>query len=189
MDTLESKGAVDDWVVVGKITTAFGIQGWVKIYSFTDNPEDIFSYTPWSVKTARGVKMIKVSKWKIQSKGLVAKLEGCNDRDSALAYGQNEIRIKKSQFQPLQDNEFYWKDLQGCRVINQQQENLGIVQSLMETGANDVLVVKIDHEAVPLQSDKGKDEKQRLIPYVPDEVIQTVDIANKQIVVEWPSDF
>ncbi len=180
---------MDDWAVVGKITTAFGIQGWVKIYSFTENPQDIFAYKPWNVKTARGWKQVKVSQWKVQSKGLVAKLEGCEDRDAALAYGQNEIRISKAQFQPLEEDEFYWQDLEGCRVLNLQQENLGIVTSLMETGANDVLVLKIDDGSVPLLSDKGKAVKERLIPYVPDEIIQNIDIANKQIIVEWPSDF
>ncbi len=175
--------------VVGKITTAFGIQGWVKIYSFTDNPEDIFSYTPWNIKTAQGWKQISVKKWKVHSKSLVALLEGYDDRDAALALGQTVIQVSKAQFKPLAGDDFYWKDLQGCRVVNQQQENLGIVESLMETGANDVLVLKIDEGSVPLHSDKGKPLKERLVPYVVDEIIQNVDIANKQIVVEWPSDF
>jgi len=189
MESLDNENTVDDWVVVGKITTAFGIKGWVKIYSFTENSEDIFAYKPWSVKTSKGWKQIKVKNWKAHSNSLVAKLEGCDDRDAALAYGQNDIRISKAQFKPLQENEYYWKDLEGCRVLNQQQENLGIVQSLMETGANDVLVLDIDDQAVRLESDKGKAEKQRLIPYVTDEVILKVDINAKQIIVEWPSDF
>ncbi len=189
MASLENESAVDDWTVVGKITTAFGIQGWVKIYSFTENPEDIFAYKPWEVKTSKGWKQITVKNWKVNSNSLVAKLEGCDDRDAALAYGQNEIRISKSQFKPLQQDEYYWQDLEGCRVINLQQQNLGVVHSLMETGANDVLVVTIDKQAVALESENGKAAKQRLIPYVDDEVIKSVDINNKKIVVEWPSDF
>lgn len=178
-----------EYLVVGKITTAFGIKGWVKIYSFTEEAEDIFGYKPWYLKLKSGYQEVTVQQWKRQAKGLVAKLPDCEDRDSALDLRQVQIAVKSDQFEALQDGDYYWRDLVGCRVVNKSQENLGIVTELMETGANDVLVVKIDDGAVSLKSAKGELAKERLIPYVPDVVVTDVDIKQKLISVDWPSDF
>ncbi len=178
-----------EFVVIGKITTAFGVKGWVRIYSFTESPVDIFSYKPWFIKSNHDWQQINVVKWKNQSKGLVAQLDICDDRDSALSLRQVDIFVPAEKIQGLKEGEYYWRDLIGCRVINQQNEDLGIVTKLMETGANEVLVLDIDDLAVGLSLSKGEAVKERLIPYVPDEVILTVDIKKKLITVEWPGDF
>ncbi len=176
-------------VVMGKITTAFGIQGWVRIYSYTDKPSDIFDYKPWLINSKRGWQQIKVLKWKNQSKGLVALLENCDDRDKALALRQVEIAVPAEAIQTQHEGEHLWRDLIGCRVINQQKQDLGLVTKMMETGANDVLVLDIDERALVLKTSKGEALKERLVPYVPKEVILKVDVDNKLITVEWPGDF
>lgn len=178
-----------EYVVMGKITTAFGIQGWVRIHSFTDSPADIFEYKPWYIKSNQGWQQSKVLKWKNQSKGLVALLENCDDRDKALALRQAEIAVPADAIQTQHEGEHLWRDLIGCRVVNQQKEDLGLVTKMMETGANDVLVLDIDEQALALKSPKGEALKERLVPYVPDEVILEVDVDNKLITVEWPGDF
>ena len=178
-----------NYLVIGKITTAFGIKGWVKIVSFTENPIDIFSYSPWFLKQKGNFEEVDVQLWKQQSKGLVVKFPNCNDRDKAFSLRQIEIAVKVEQIKTLEDGDFYWRDLVGCRVINADNENLGVVKKLMETGANDVLVVNIDNDAVSLKSSKGELLKERLIPYVPEVVVTNVDINLKLINVDWPSDF
>ncbi|PIP79659.1 MAG: ribosome maturation factor RimM [Gammaproteobacteria bacterium CG22_combo_CG10-13_8_21_14_all_40_8] len=175
--------------VIGKIGTAFGVKGWVKITSFTDSPEDIFKYSPWTLSTNQGAKAVDVVNWRIMSKGLVAQLAGCHDRDQALALRHVEISVALEQFEDLDDGDYYWKDLLDCRVMNLQKQDLGVVSKFMETGANDVLVLDLDEHSVPLKNSKGKKLTERLIPYVYEHVILEVDLDQKQIVVDWPSDF
>lgn len=181
--------AADEMQIIGKITTAFGVHGWVKIYSFTENPEDIFSYHPWYLKTIRGWETCQVQDWRSQSKGLVARLDNCKDRDKALELRQVEIAVKLEQFKELEVGDYYWKDLLGCRVSNLQQEDFGVLTKFMETGANDVMLVSIDDQAVGLKNSKGKPLKERLVPYILDQVVIKVELDKKQIIVDWPSDF
>ncbi len=175
--------------IVGKITTAFGVKGWVRVYSFTDNAEDIFKYSPWKINSRDGWKTVKVISWRSMSKGLVAQIEGCDDRDAAFALRQTDIGVELEQFKKLEDGDYYWKDLMGCRLENLQQQDLGVVTKFMETGANDVLVVDIDEQAIELKNSKGKQLKERLVPYLYDHVIIRVELESKKIIVDWPSDF
>ena len=163
-----------DWVVLGKVVGVHGVKGWIKIESFTRPREGIFEYGSWNLGTKEGWKTVKVSSGRPQGPGLVAHLQGVSDRDQARSLIGAQIAITRDQLPPTDEDEVYWVDLEGCEVINRDGETLGVVSHLLETGANDVLVV----------CDGG----ERLIPYVGD-FIDEVDLEAKVIRVDWDKDF
>jgi len=177
-------------VILGRITGVYGVKGWIKVFSYTDPKEAIVDYSPWYIraenrnpdhKNQAPWRQVKLKAGKRHAKTVVAKLEHCNDRDEAMAYVGTEIAIELHQLEELRaKNEFYWRDLIGLRVINQQGIELGVVKRLMETGANDVLVVvsEVDGTAV-----------ERLIPWTMDIAIIAVDIEQGVITVDWDADF
>lgn len=164
-------------LVVGKLNGAYGIKGWVKVYSYTSPKENILNYKPWYLKLDGQWQEIAVLNGREQGKTIVAQLEGCDDRNLAETYHGIEVAIAQSQLPKLGKGEFYWRDLIGLSVVNQAGEQLGQIKKLMETGANDVLVVK--------QPQGG----ELLIPYVPDYSVINVDLAAGEMLVDWESDY
>jgi 16S rRNA processing protein RimM len=163
-------------IILGRISGLYGVNGWLKIYSYSRPRENIFSYTPWSIKQAKGsCSTLKVSEWKPHSKGLVAHLDGVDDRDSAQSYVGLEISVSRDQLPELADDEYYWCDLVGLEVINLAEEILGTVVEVQETGANDVLIVK--------------GEAKYLIPLLKDSVIKQVDKERGQMRVDWDGEY
>ncbi len=169
-----------EWVVLGKIASPFGIKGWSKIQSHSEPKEQIFSYKPWFVEKNGQWIEVKVVSSKIQGKGLIAQLDICPDRNAAENVVGLPIAVKREQLAQLEEGEFYWRDLIGLTVVNLEDIELGKVTQLMETGSNDVLVVKGKHE--------GK-RVERLIPYLPGEFVKQVSLAEQTIVVDWDADF
>ena len=125
---------------------------------------------------------MQISSWKRHSNGLIVKLEGVSDRDQAQVFVNAEIAVTQSSLPALDDGEFYWKDLMGLTVVNEAGYDLGVVDDIMETGSNDVLVVKANRTDA-----FGK--KERLIPFLTDSVIKTVDKTQGRIIVDWDPDF
>lgn len=162
---------------VGKINGAYGIKGWVKVYSYTDPKENILNYKPWYMKQNGQWLEVQVTKGREQGKTVVAHIEGCDDRNLAESYFGNEIAIDKSQLPTLDDGDYYWRDLVGLTVINLDDATLGRVKKMMETGANDVLVVKT------------ADNEELLIPYVPSYSVINVDLEAGVITVDWQADY
>lgn len=162
-------------LTVGKILGAFGIQGWVKLQSYTDNPLDIMKYQPWQLVKHNQTLTIHCQKVQENTKGIIALLAGVSDRDAAQVLSGYEIQIQREQLPALAEDEFYWSDLEGLTVITLQGQVLGKVSHLLETGANDVMVVS--------------GERERWIPWLMDSVIKQVSLANQQIQVDWDPDF
>ncbi len=177
-------------VILGRITGVYGVKGWIKVFSYTEPMEAIVDYSPWLIRAqdrqSSPWKSVKLKAGKRHAKTVVAKLENCNDRDEAMAYVGTEIAIEQQQLEELKEkDEFYWQDLIGLRVINQQGITLGLVKSLLETGANDVLVVVSEEEG-----EASKVEiRERLIPWTMDIAIIEVDIEQGVITVDWDADF
>jgi 16S rRNA processing protein RimM len=178
-------------IVLGRITGVYGVKGWLKIFSYTDPMESIVDYSPWYIRpenrsgsrNGAAWKRVKLKAGKRHAKTVVVKLEHCKNREEAQAYIGSEIAIEPDQLEQLRDeNEFYWSDLIGLRVINQQKLELGVVKSLMETGANDVLVVVSEDEA-------EIEKKERLIPWTMQQAIIAVDLQQGVIEVDWDPDF
>lgn len=170
-----------DVTIIGKVTTAFGIKGWVKVYSFTDPMKGILDYKNWLLKVKGQWQPYKVKEGKPQGKGIVAKFEGINDRDLALALSQVEIAVRTSDLPQLAQDEFYWSQLIGLNVVNKNDELLGKIDQLFNSGApHDVLSVK--------GCEGSLDQQERLIPYV-DAVVEKVDLDAGEIRVDWEADF
>jgi len=192
MSNLQQNEETSEIVIVGRITGVYGIKGWVKVFSYTDPMEAIVDYNPWYIraenrKNAPWTK-IKLKAGKRHAKTVIAKIESCNDCDTAMTYIGNEISIKLEQLEELKGNdEYYWRDLIGMQVINQQEIELGKVKDLMETGANDVLVVVDEIETI--EEDGSKKSKERLIPWTMHNAIVAVDMEQGVIEVDWDADF
>lgn len=167
---------------MGKVGSVYGIKGWLKIHSFTENAEDIFDYSPWSLKLGGKTQSVTVTDWRKHNNGLIAKFDGIDDRDIAQGVVSHEITVDESVLPELPEGDFYWRDLIGMAVVTEQGYNLGEVTDIMETGANDVLVVKANRN-------DGFGKKERLIPYLFEQVVKTVDATNKQITVDWDPGF
>lgn len=168
----------DEKIIVGKINGVYGVKGWVKVFSETDPREGITQYNPWYLKQQGVWREVKLESGRRQSKTIVAKLEGYDDRDESMLLNGALIGINPEQLGDLSHNEYYWRDLIGCRVVNQQGIELGIVSKLIETGANDVLVVKSDQEG-----------REYLIPWTLDNAVIEVDLEQGLISVDWDEDF
>jgi 16S rRNA processing protein RimM len=169
---VKSDRSADRLIVVGKIVGLYGVQGWVKLESYTLPRTQIFSYRPWIV----GEKEIDEAQGHEQGKGLVGCLSGYSDRDAAATLIGAEIRIPRSALPKPADGEFYWSDLEGLDVVNKEGLALGAVTHLFATGANDVMVVK-----------DGSHE--RMIPFVFGQFVEAVDLEQSRITVDWDPDF
>lgn len=171
-----TEGDEQRFVTLGRVTAAHGIQGWVKVVSDTSPRENIVRYSPWYLGPAGGRRAWEVRAGRLQGKGVVAKLGGCNDRDTAEGLVGYEIAVPRAQLPPTTvEGEFYWADLVGLRVETLDGVVLGQVERLFETGANDVIVVAGDRE--------------RLVPYLWQRVVREVDLKAGVMRVDWDPDF
>lgn len=171
-------------IIIGQISGVFGVHGWVKIFSHTEPRENILQYQPWLIKDKSGWNSVSVIKGRKQGKTIVAQVKGINDREQAHAMIGCDIAIDESQLKKLDDNDFYWRELQGLTVINLDGIEYGKVSSMMATGANDVMVVKLTAVLA-----KEKEIKETLIPYLMDSVVKKVDTLEGTIKVDWDDDF
>lgn len=135
--------------------------------------EAILGYQPWLLgKEQRPVKIVDGRK---QGKGLVALLPGFEDRELAATLVGQQIFVGRDQLPATAEDEYYWSDLEGLEVRTTNGELLGQVEKLMETGANDVLVIR------------GK--REHLVPFVQGQYVKHVDLENGLIEVDWDPEF
>jgi len=164
-----------DLINVGKISGVFGLKGWVKVFSYTEPRENILSYKHWLRKKGSQDKSVKVIGGQLQGKGVVAQIEGVTDRDQALLLMGWDVYITHDQLPTLAKGEYYWTDLVGLDVENLEGFQLGKVDSLFETGANDILLVK--------------GERERALPFIKGQTVISIDVVAGKIVVDWDPDF
>jgi len=166
-------------LIVGKIGAPYGVKGWVKINSYTEEQQGIFDYQPWRLSDG---KEYRVDQWRVHNKGLVAKLVGIENRNEAEDIKNADISIQADLLPALEDDQFYWRELLGMKVVTEQGYDLGTVKELFETGANDVLLVKA-------RINDAFGQKERMLPYLPEQVIKHVDKEAKTITVDWDPGF
>lgn len=159
-------------VVVGRFGAPYGVKGWLNVTSYTDPLENLVEYRPWFVDRQGRWSEVTVAQTKQHRGGFVAQIVGVGDRDAAQALVGHEIAVPESVLPDAGEDEFYWKDLIGLDVVDQAGRVLGQVDELMETGANDVIVVR---------SAGGSDV---LIPFVR-HVVTNVDLPGRRIIVDW----
>jgi len=160
-------------LVIGSVTGAYGVRGWIKVFSETDPRENILTYSPWYLGASRQPR--EPVEARCQGKVLVARLAGIDDRDGALALIGQEIAVRRDQLPPPGPDEIYWADLEGLAVEAENGRLLGRVAYLLATAANDVLVVQ--------------GERERLIPFLWEAVVKAVDTDRGRILVDWDPDF
>lgn len=172
-------------VVIGKIGAPFGVKGWVKVHSFTEPASNITDYPLWYLKSGKNTtntmgsnqtnKNIKVTQIKQHGKIFVAKLDGIDNKDQAHLLTNLKIYVLRSNFKDLPEGEYYWQDLIGMQVFDNNGQALGSVVELYHTGATDVIVVK-------------GDKTEHHIPFVLDKHILEVNISANKMIVDWEFD-
>lgn len=167
-------------IVLGRIVAPFGVHGWLRVHPFGDDPEAWRKMPQWWLSAdvdapAESWKVHGLEAVKLHGDGVVAKLAGIDDRDASEALGNCFIGAPREALPPPAPDEYYWADLIGLAVVNMRDEPLGRVKSLIETGANEVLVV-VDGE------------HKRLLPFV-GHVVKAVDVVGRTIRVDWDSDW
>ena len=160
-------------VVMGRIVGLFGVRGWVKVFSYTDPREAVLGYDGWLLGAEGDWQPAELATGQRHGKAVIAQIVGVNDREQAAELVGKEIAVEREMLPETEDGQYYWMDLIGLKVIHRDGTELGKIRSMLETGANDVMVVA--------------GEQERLIPFIQDKVVISVDMAEKVINVdrEW----
>lgn len=167
---------MDEYLIVGRVSGVFGTRGWLRIQSFTRPLENLLGYDPWYLRTGPDWTAHHLREARRHHGGLIAALEGLQDRDQAAAFVRADIAIERGQLKPVDDDEYYWADLIGMSVNTVDGEPLGNVSGLYDAPAHDILRVK---------DDTGR---ERLIPFVRDVHVIDIDRAGRLIRVDWHPD-
>ncbi len=163
---------------MGRVTVPFGVKGWIKIYALTAQTGNLRRYPVWWLGHDGDWREMRVAAAKVHGNTLVAQLAGVEDREAAIALKGWEVAVPRSQLPGAADGEFYWADLIGLRVVNMEQHEFGRVARVLQTGANDVLVV----------AGGNGNERETLIPFIAS-AIRQVDLAAGVISVDWGKDY
>lgn len=172
----EKPNTSTDLVIIGRVGAVHGVKGAVKVHSFTEPKEQILDYHPWLIHHNHQWQALKVLSTHWHGQFLLVQFENFSDRDEVRLLTNADIAVSRSQLAPLAENEYYWRDLIGLTVYTPDGTLLGVVDSLLETGANDVLVVK-------------NDKKEHLIPYLLGQFIQEINLEEKRIIADWDPEF
>ncbi|MEH6386993.1 MULTISPECIES: ribosome maturation factor RimM [Pseudomonas] len=168
-------------VVLGKIVGAHGIRGAVKVYSHTDPLDNILDYPRWTLRKGADKRTVTFTDARLQGRVLVVQLKGLDNRNQALDLTDFEICVVQSALPDLDEGEFYWHQLEGLQVVNLEGQLLGRVDHLLETGSNDVFVVK------PCEG--SLDQRERLLPYLPDQYVKDINLSTGIVQVDWDPEF
>ena len=165
---------------VAQLKKPYGIKGWLWVFSDTDDRSAIFDMQPWWMKTATGMMPLTVKAWREQGTGIVAQFEQVPDRNVAETMNGVTIWVEQNVLPETSADEYYWSDLVGMRVINEQNEYLGDISEMFETGAHDIMRVAATSDSL--------DKEERLIPWHKQTVIQ-VDTTERTVHVSWLNDY
>ena len=160
--------------MMGRVVAAIGIKGWVKLKSFTADPEGLDEYAEWVVRTREGWRYMTLEEFAVRPNGTAAKLAGCEDRDAAERLKGADIALPRSALGETEEGSLFQVDLVGLEVVDESGRALGTVESFFETGETSVMVVS--------------GSRERLIPFVPG-YVKAVDRKARRITVEWKADY
>lgn len=160
-------------IVIGKITGAFGIKGWVKIHSYSVPEDNLLHYSNLLLRAGDEFIPIKINQYQAHNKGFVASIDLISDRNQAELYRGSMLYINKSDLPEPNTDEYYWHDLIGSTALNKDFKEIGTVVNMTETPAHDILIVKDSYG------------KEHWIPFVLNTTIIDVDINSKKIIIDW----
>lgn len=167
-------GAQDHLVTVAQVGAVNGVRGELRLNLFLEDPAALPQFKSWYINFGKGWQSAGLLSFRRVGAGFLIKFADCDDRDLARRYTNALLAVAREELPSLSADEHYWNDLEGLRVVTADHIELGVVDHLFETGANDVMVVR--------------GEKERLLPYI-DQVIIKVDLAARLIIVDWDPDF
>jgi 16S rRNA processing protein RimM len=189
---LESADFPADAIEVGRIADAWGVKGFFKVIPYSASPEALFSSKRWYLLPPEpragvaakplafsGCQLMKIRSAKEHSDTIVVQADGCDDRSTAELLRSARIFIARSSFPTAAKDEFYWVDLMGLAVVNREGTSLGVVQDLISTGPQTVMVI---------QGQIGDKKVETLIPFV-SVYVDDVSLADKRITVDWQPDY
>ena len=162
-------------ILLGRVAGAFGVRGELKLLSWTDPRDALFRYQPWILRSADGEREVSGVRGRDTGKLVIATFPGIESREQAEAMHGLEIWVPRDRLPPPGPGEYYWVDLEGLAVQTVDGVALGTVSHLFDTGANPVMVVG--------------GERERLIPFISDQYVVSVDFQAGRIVVDWDPDF
>lgn len=177
-DTTNSKASTSDVVVMGHLMRPYGVKGWLWVYSHSNPMESILDYAEWIIEKGGVRRPIKVIQGRRQGKGVVVSLAGITTRELAESMANAQIMLPTSVLPPLEQGDYYWYQLEGLQVTTLEGVELGKIDHMFETGANDVVVVT-----------GGPDGRERLLPYLPDDVIREINLEAGTMRVDWDPEF
>jgi 16S rRNA processing protein RimM len=163
------------FIVMGRILAPFGVKGWVKVETFGDSPDSLIRQRKWWIGGEGDWKETGIAETQLHGKRLVARIEGCETPEAAIAFRGREIALPRDALPPTRENEFYQADLIGLEVWNLNDERLGTVTELFNNGAHEIMRV-------------AGDEGERLLPFIP-QVVREVDMDAARIRVDWGKDW
>ena len=159
---------------MGRVVGPFGVQGWVRIKPFTEDPAGLDDYAHWIVRGRDGWVGLVLEDFELHAKGPVAKLAGCGDRDDAERLRGCDIAVTREALGEAGPGLQYRVDLIGLEVVDESGEVLGRVEGFFDAGDASVMVVA------------GK--RERMIPFIP-EYVKSVDREARRIAVDWKADY
>ena len=172
-------------IILGKLNAHHGVKGWLKVFSYTDPKENILSYRQvmlFREGQKNCWKEVEIENGRLQGKGVVVQIKGYDNRETAQELIGSSIVINRETLEELPEDDYYWLDLIGLKVINQQGIVLGKIDKMLPTAANDVMIVKHQEKVAGLQ-------EEYLIPYVMGQFVLNVDLKSGEIQVDWDVDF
>ena len=161
-------------LVLGRISGLFGVRGWVRVFSYTEPREAVLQYKRLLIGRNGSWQAILVAEGQRHGKSVIARFDGVDDRDQAAALIGAELGVERDALPEPEDGQYYWSDLIGMKVVHRDGTELGTIDSMLETGAHDVMVVA--------------GETERLIPFAMNEVVINVDLQEKRVDVDWEWD-
>lgn len=157
--------------MIGAVGGPFGVHGWVHVKSFTEPPANLLAYRPWQLGNGSDWREVGAEA-RSHRRSFVACIDGCTDRDAAASLTGAEIAVAPERLPKTQTDEYYWRDLVGCRVVGLDGD-LGSVDRVFSTPAHDVLVV----------DGEGRTD---MIPFVR-QIVTNVDLEGRRIAANWQS--
>jgi 16S rRNA processing protein RimM len=174
-----SNNLPENLVIMGRILAPYGVYGWLKVVPDTEMIDSLFHYDTWWIGKDSNWRKLDVVEAKIHNDVLVVKLQGIDDRDAAFACKGKQVAVPRDALPEAAENEYYWSDLIGLSVKNQQDIAFGEIIDVFETGANDVIVVSGKEVA---------ESRERLIPFTAQTILD-VNIEAKTMLVDWDAEF
>ncbi|CAM2751166.1 16S rRNA-processing protein RimM [Legionella steigerwaltii] len=165
----------ENWIVIARFGRPHGVKGSVTVHSFTEPRDNVLKYANWHAFINNKWEPIKLLRAEVQNKSIIVQIEGYPERESVAYLTNVEIAVQQEQLETLKPGEYYWHQLIGMKVINQQGESFGNVTEIIPTGSNDVLVVE--------------GNKRHLIPYLLGQFILDINTEQQVITVDWDMDF